>query len=189
MALYKSDLSLIELLRSDDEKAFDKLFLKYYVSLCRFVFIYVKDQFASEEIVQELFINLWEQRKKITITTSFTSYLYTAAKNRSLNYLQKGKTRKLHENLTANEKISEVYVMDDMVTFNEIHLELSKAIEKLPQKCRQIFHLSRTENLSNAEIAKQLGISVKTVENQITIALKKIKTYLSPYLGFILFLF
>ena len=186
MTLKKSDLGLLEQMQAGNEKAFDKLFLKYYNSLCRFAYIYLKDEFASEEIIQELFINIWEQRDILKIQTSLISYLYTAAKNRALNYLQKGNTRKLHENSFAKERNAEVNEAHDTDTIQEIHLELARAVENLPQKCRQIFHLSRNEEKTNREIAEHLGISVKTVENQITIALKRIRVSLSKHIGSVL---
>lgn len=180
------DNTIFKQIQAGNEKAFDKLFLEYYSPLCRFACIYLKDQFASEEIIQDLFIYLWEHRNDLHIQSSVTSYLFTAAKNRTLNYIQKSKTRKIYENSYAAERNTEVSEIHDSIDLKEIHLKLAKAMDDLPSKCRNIFHLSRNKNMSNKEIAAHLGISVKTVENQMTIALKRIKFSLSTYLGLIL---
>lgn len=182
MADSENDLKLFQKIKDGDEKSFDKIFLKYYTSLCRFAYVILKNSTESEEIVQEVFINIWEGRGKLNIQTSFASYLCSAVRNKSLNYIKKGNTRKIHENEAGKENVSETIEMHDYSTLDSLHLELSKTIEQLPKKCRKIFQLSRNENMSNAEIAKHLGISVKTVENQMTIALKKIRINLAHYL-------
>jgi RNA polymerase sigma-70 factor (ECF subfamily) len=167
----------------------DQLFSDYYQNLCRFAYTFVRDTAISEEIVQELFISLWEQRDSITFNSSARAFLYTSVKNRSLNYLRNEKTRSLHENEFAREK----YAYNDSI-INKCEQEdsifiIEKAVSELPEQCRIIFELRQKQNLTNKEIAIQLNLSVKTVENQINIAIKKLREKLSPYLTCILLFF
>jgi RNA polymerase sigma-70 factor (ECF subfamily) len=142
---------------------------------------YVRKPEIAEEIVQDLFIYLWEKREKINIYSSIQSYLYRSVRNKSIDYLKSAyanlETEK--EDIIINKEgyLNPAYDIE----IKELNIILEKAILKLPEKCYCIFTLSRNGGLSNKEIAGQLGITVKTVENQITIALKKIKEYLENF--------
>ena len=172
-----------------NRKQFDKLFADYYVNLSRFAFTYVRDRDVSEEIVQEMFISLWEHRNDLNINTSVRAFLYTSVKNRALNYLRDEKTRKGHENEFALEQANKVNSIVDFCEREELKTLIDDAIAELPEQCRQIFEMSRNRNLSHNEIAQQLNISPKTVENQIGIALKKLRKNLTPYLSYVLAFF
>jgi RNA polymerase sigma-70 factor (ECF subfamily) len=169
-------------LQHGNRKLFNQLFTDYYVNLCRFSYTYLRDNDTSEEIVQEVFINLWEQRDSIDINSSIRSFLYTSVKNRSLNYIRNQKTRVRHEDEFAREQTSKVGHIINFCEREELNHIIDQSIAELPEQCRTIFEMSRTQNLTYKEIAQQLNIMPKTVENQMGIALKKLRSKLSPYL-------
>ena len=161
-----------------DNKDFEELFEELYESLCRFSYSMVKDTAASEDIVQEQFIYLWEKRDDISIRNSAKSYLFKAVRNKSINYL-KEKYANIHfENTTEIFDIAEFSTPGHEYETQELEKIITLALESLPDRCYHIFSLSRYSPLSNKHISERLNISEKTVENQITIALKKIKSYL-----------
>jgi len=167
-------------LAKDDRKAFEHLFKTYYTELCRFALKYVRNEIASEEIVQEVFINIWERRSELNINSSIKAYLYTAIRNRSFNYIklqlpkeQKKTDVEVLSTFEANDNEEELR-MEDLKAY------VSEAIETLPKKCKAIFVMSRNAGMTYKEIAEELEISVKTVENQIGLALKKLREQLNP---------
>ncbi|MEL6562216.1 MAG: RNA polymerase sigma-70 factor [Bacteroidota bacterium] len=171
---------------SDDVNAFQMLFNAFYENLVSYSHRFTQQQVISEEIVQDVFISLWERRRKITIQSSLKSYLYRAVKNRTINYVKNQLpkdqvTTDLNENLTITES------NDEPGSETELKEAIDKAVSHLPDKCRTIFLLSRGEGLTHKEIAAELDISTKTVENQIGIAIKKLRTSLKPFLNSIVF--
>jgi RNA polymerase sigma-70 factor (ECF subfamily) len=173
-------------LQQGNLKLFNQLFEDYYVNLCRFAYTYVKDTATSEEIVQNLFVSIWENRNNLNIQISVRAFLYTSVKNKALNYLRNEKTRKGHENEFAHEQALKVEQMIDLCEHEELQQLIKEAIEDLPTQCRTIFEMSRLQNLTYNEIASQLNISPKTVEAQMSIALKKLRSKLSPFLSILL---
>jgi RNA polymerase sigma-70 factor, ECF subfamily len=173
-------------LQKGNQDLFNHLFNFYYTNLCRFAYTYLKDEDASEEVVQELFISLWEQRNEMNIKGSLRAFLYTSVKNRSLNYIRNHNTRLLHHSGYANEMAQKVDYIINFCEKEELHDIINEVINELPDQCRLIFELSRNEGLSYKDIAVKLSVSPKTVENQIGIALKKLRSKLSPYLSSIL---
>lgn len=176
-------------LQEGNRKMFNQFFTEYYINLCRFAYTYVKDNDTAEEIVQEIFISIWEQRKNFQINTSIRSFLYTSVKNRALNYIRNEKTRSKHEDEFAKEQASRVTHIVDFCEREELTYVIDEAVNELPEQCRLIFDLSRNQSLTYKEIAQKLDISPKTVENQMGIALKKLRSKLSPYLSCIIALF
>jgi len=173
-----------------DENAFKYFFDVYFDDLCNFVNSYIRDEIISEDIVQSIFIHLWEKKDSLPNNCSIKSYLYSASKNKSLNQLRniKNRNRITGELFTQSEPISDDYA-EHFLEFEELKVIISNAIEGLPPQCKSIFQLSRDERLTNKEIADRLGITIKTVENQITIAIRKIKEFLRPYYDQIFILF
>jgi len=173
-----------------DENALKYFFDTYYDNLCNFVNSYMRDESLSEDIVQSLFIYLWEKKDSLPFNCSIKSYLYSASKNKSLNHLRnvKNQNRIVGELLTQPELISDEKA-DRFLEFEELKTLISNAIDGLPNQCKTIYQLSRDEGLTNKEIAEKLGISIKTVENQMTIAIRKIKDFLQPYHDQIFILF
>lgn len=185
----REELFIFQRMVDGDQRAFRFFFDKYYTDLCRFIYLYTNDAEMAEELAQEIYVYLWDNRNKITIHSSVKSYLYSASKNKSLNYIrnEKIKNRVLEnykEQQTDTRQPEEYYL--DTSQLQEI---LKKSIASLPERCREIFLLSREKNLSHKEIAEKLAISPKSVENQIGIALKKLREQLRPYRDKIFILF
>lgn len=180
--LSTEELFIVKKMIEGDVESFKYFFDKYYNDLCNFVNIYLHDKTLSEEIVQDIFVYIWGNKEKLKISTSVKAYLFTASKLKSLNYLRDSKNQKrIIDHLGKIRTHDTVELNDTFADTDEFRNILDAAIEQLPDKCREIFLLSKKEELSNKEIAEQLGISVKTVENQMTIALKKLREYLLPY--------
>jgi RNA polymerase sigma-70 factor (ECF subfamily) len=168
-----------------DRSEFEKLFRAHFKSMVFYAQRYVKDLDASREIVQESFISLWERRDNINAAGLVRSYLSTSVHNKCLNYLREHK--KFNKNLLAVENlINEPAELDDPMIHEETATLVQKAIDELPEKCREVFLLSRFEHKKYQEIADQLGISVKTVEAQMSKALQHMKARLGDHLGLML---
>lgn len=175
-------------LSKNDKTVYEQLFRTYYADLCKFGLKYVRDETIAEEIVQEIFINIWERRAALKITSSIKSYLFTAVRNRSFNYikLQLPKEQKKVDiegiGLLMDDDSEKELRMEELKSYVQV------AIEALPNKCRVIFDLSRNAGMTYKEIAEELDISVKTVENQVGLALKKLREQLNPIWDKIMFL-
>lgn len=160
-----------ELIRSKPDEALQSIYTSYYTLLCNQVFIVLREKQASEDIVQEVISDLWVKKDLININQAIFPYLKRACRNRALNYLRDTKK-------WENESDEIFLVLDNNVNKDEELeiLELQKmitsTISQLPEKCRIVFSLSRFEEMSYQEIADHLEISVKTVENHISKALK-----------------
>jgi len=149
--------------------------------------MYVRDRTKTEDIAQEIFTELWIKRDQLHIHTSVPAYLRRMAVTRSLNYIRDSK-RHAWEELEATTEFDPVFAgyQADAIQHMEaaeLKLALDAAIEALPEKCRMVFQLNRQEEMSYAEVAKQLGISVKTVENQIGKALKLLRLAIAGHGG------
>lgn len=180
---------------NDDVHAFETLFKLYYKFLCSYAFGLLKEKHMAEEIVEEFFVELWNNRHKLKITTSVRSYFVGSIHNRCLNYIQREKPKFLSAHEISNLIDHEGDIGDKLISIeapslltNELEKTLACAIEKLPQSCREVFVLSRFKHLNYYEIADKLGISVNTVKTQIKIALRKLKESLSDYLLVLLLL-
>ncbi len=173
------DLLLFEEVKKGNEKAFKEIFHKYYNDLARFCFSMVRDTTIAEELTQEIFIYIWEKKDKIDISTSFKSYLYSAIKNKSINYIkyELPKQRALVD--LSDTLLSPNTPLHDKGETKRLKKKINLAIDQLPEKCKQIFLLSRFGGLIYTEIAEELNISAKTVENQMSIALKKLRESLA----------
>ena len=163
----------------DSGKDFENLFRSHYSDLVKLALIYLKDMDAAEDIVQELFIKIWQNRKKIIINTSVKNYLFTSVRNSVFNQLRDSKK------IFVESEFAENLSTDN---FNRLeYLELKKIInneiEKLPDRCREVYLLSRNKKMTNKKIAEHLNISVKTVENQMTKALKRIFEKVSSFIS------
>jgi RNA polymerase sigma-70 factor (ECF subfamily) len=176
------DARLLEHLRLDDRKAFDILYHKYSSKLFYAAYNLFRDKDVCEDLVQELFIDLWTKRNQLNIT-SLEGYLKVAIRHKVLYYIR---SQKASVDISVIETLVEKYSADSKVFQNDIAHLLEDGVAQLPEKCREIFTLSRKEYLTNKEIASRLNISIKTVENQITIALRYLRTGLTDYLPSVL---
>ena len=163
---------------------FTKLFNDLYSPLCRYCISLVGDKEMAEDIVQEQFIYIWDKRERLGISSSIRSYLFTAVKHRSINYLRKQFLRNSDfctENFSENELIGTLPDPANILENKELGEILDQALTNLPEKCRIIFTMKKIGELTNKEIALKLKISVKTVENQMTIAFKKLIGFISEH--------
>lgn len=170
-----------------DKPQFEQLFRGHFVRLCHFAQSYIPDLDTAKEIVQQVFINLWETRDTISSEKSVVSYLYTSVRNRCLNWLRDH--RKFRSYLLDIELEDSAVTMErDFIYESEVQLRIGQALEKLPAKCRKVFELSRFEEMKYREIADKLGISEKTVEAQVSKALKILRRELKELLIVIMWL-
>ena len=169
-----------------DRNAFESLFRLHYRALCAFAIGYVKDPDRAEDLVQDLFFRLWLDREKVQITTSIKAYLYASVRNRCLTEIKSG-GRLVVLNEDADDRPQEDVLSEDEHT--ERIARVQAAIEELPEERRKVFKLSRYEGLKYQEIAERLGISVKTVENQMGKALKTLREELSDLVPLVPWLF
>lgn len=164
-----------------DDQVFEKLFKANFNALHAYAFTILKDEDLAEEIVQGMFLKFWEKRNGLSIQ-SIKAYLYKCVYNDSLNFLKHEKTKQKYHVFTKHHMNNESRDASSKVELSELQHQISKAMAQLPQQCRTIFQLSRFEELKYREIADQLGISVKTVENQMSKALKILRYQLADFL-------
>lgn len=184
-----NDHEFFDLLSTNAEKAFEWLFRRYFSELCQVVYRVAHDEHLAQDLVQEVLYELWRKRDKLTISISLRAYLKRAVLNRTLNYLRDNRQ------WSSEERMPEIAVEEsdpvDMLRSEELQEMVDAAIDELPEKCRMVFVLSRYDELSYRDIATELGIAEKTVENQVSKALKYLRQRLLPYLksGMLLFTF
>jgi RNA polymerase sigma-70 factor (family 1) len=171
----------IEGMKTGDKKVFEELFNTYYEPLCRYCMRVVTDQDEAEEIVQEVFVNLWTKREETNIDTSLNAYLYRTVMNRAINYNHHLKIRSKHRDQVM-ASTPEVQPTNDDLVEAELLALYETALDKMPARRREAFELSRKEGLKYAEIAAKLAVSEKTVEAHISKALEDLRLFLQDYL-------
>jgi RNA polymerase sigma-70 factor (ECF subfamily) len=165
-----------------DERSFEKLFRQYFPPLISFSMNILRDEDDAREVVQKVFLGLWEKREELDLSSSLKSYLFTSVHNRSLNIIR-DKRKFQSTGIPDEEGTFDVSLQIEAIELEE---KIMDAIALLPEKCREVFELSRFEGLKYSEIADRLGISVKTVENQISKALKILREKLLRYLSLLM---
>lgn len=176
---------LIHGLKNKNKVVFDFVFTYYYSGLCAYARRWVGDD-AAEDLVQDFFVHLWIEGPNIEITSSLKSYLFTSIRNMSINHLKHNQVKKQYENDVIKREDEFQQSAEWEYTEAELIELLEKAMEKLPPRCREVFYLSRFEGKNNASIAEIMGISKRTVELQISNALKILRTELKDYLPLVL---
>jgi RNA polymerase sigma-70 factor, ECF subfamily len=183
------DTTLLEEIRQGNLKSFELVFKGYYSRLCKYAYSILKNEEAASDQVKDIFIHWWEDRSRVMVTESLSGYLYKSVHNKCINYLSRtlAKQRDICESDLAmpiaelTGPLSVDYPMANLLAM-ELEDALDKAIQKLPDQCREIFILSRIEQLSHEEIAQKLNISPNTVKVHIYRALIKLKEELKEYL-------
>lgn len=169
-------------LRAGDEGALRAIFDRHYPLLLTDIYRLIPDEDTCKDLAQEVLVDLWRKRAELDIHTSLRAYLRRAAVNRALNYIKTSKKIVLEEpeerHFEADDSARQLQIKDRQENLEQA---LAEAIERLPEKCRLVFTLSRFENLSHRAIAEKLGISVKTIENQITKAMRLLREALLKY--------
>jgi RNA polymerase sigma-70 factor (ECF subfamily) len=183
-----SDKELVTELRNGNEVVFETLFKDYYERLCNYANTFINDIDEAEEMVQGTFLSLWEKHENIDIHTSLKSYLYWAVHNNCLNRIKHFKVRQEHSTEYLHYADIEYEQASQSVLSKELEQQINTAIESLPPQCQTVFKMSRFENLTYNEIAEQLNISVKTIENHMIKALKILREQLKEYLPALLWL-
>ena len=179
---------LILTLKAGDLTAFEMLFRTYYQPLCNYAFTFVQDRDEAEEIVQSTFLNIWEKRESLSIHTGIKPYLYAMVRNACLNVLKHEKIKQQHATMEMAVAERSVESVARTIMASELETKIYRAMDQLPEQCRLIFKLSRFEELKYAEIAQQLHISIKTVENQMGKALRIMREQLKDYLPLLIIL-
>jgi RNA polymerase sigma-70 factor (ECF subfamily) len=168
---------LLSAVKRGEQAALSKLFHQHYTLLLSDVYRLIKDEDTCKDIAQEVFVELWNKREPLVVHTSLRAYLRRAAVNRALNHIKTSKRTVLDDDAQnwaeTGENTEDAMEIHDRAESREQLLR--QAIDALPDKCRLVFSLSRFDNMSHKEIAEKLGISVKTIENQITKAMKLLR--------------
>lgn len=172
---------LLQRLRRGDEAAFDEIFRSWYASLVRAAESIVRSRAVAEELVQDVMLELWRRRESLVEGGSAQAYLFQSVRNRSLNYVRHERVERRAE--PEAERVAQIQApAQSLLVEEEIDVALRRAVAGLPDRCREVFELSRIHGLKYSEIATVLGISVKTVEAQMGKALKVLRVELAPWL-------
>jgi RNA polymerase sigma-70 factor (ECF subfamily) len=194
MTIKQTDLDefFLHRFKNGDELAFEKIFKANHSQIVGFCNQFIAEQDKAKSLAQEVFLNLWLNREKIKTINGIKSFLYTFAKSSCLNYLRHRKVVSKYKDIRLqdmeeglNREVLESFDFNSL-EFSELEGLIRQAIDNLPEKCRQVFILSRFDGKMNKEISEELNISVKAVEANITRALKALKSALSEYLPAIL---
>jgi RNA polymerase sigma-70 factor (ECF subfamily) len=165
-----------------DEKVFEEVFKTHFKALHSYAYTILKDDAIAEEMVQNVFFKLWEKKEQLDIQTSLKAYLYKAVYHESLNYLKHQKVKSVHQAYAMHSTDHTSNLAEKKLLQGELENKLQMAMNDLPEQCRTIFQLSRFEELKYREIADTLGLSIKTVENQMGKALKILRSKLVEFL-------
>ena len=167
-----------------DETAFQQLFQLFSDGLSRFTYSILKNKELSEEAVSDVFFKIWVHRTKISEIENFKAYIFTSARNISLNYLNKEKRERAVslEDIIVPLPINEICPESELIS-KELKEAIGRAIDNLPERCKLIYSLAKIEQLKYKEIAQILDISVKTIDHQLTIAVRKIGDEIQQYLN------
>ena len=168
-----------------DSDAFEQYFRMHFEALVNFALGYLNDRDTSVDIVQEVFVSLWKKRDSISPDQNVKSYLYTSVKHRCLNYIRDHKKFRSHY-LDVELELEVPVEAPDKLEQDEVAGQIEEALDKLPEKCRHVFELSRFEEMKYREIAERLDISVKTVEAQMSKALRILAKELKDLTGLLI---
>jgi RNA polymerase sigma-70 factor, ECF subfamily len=175
------DRQLLDGLRRGDQAAFDTIFRAHYAQLVGFAQSMLRERALAEEIIQDVMLELWRRRESLELQESIRTYLFQAARNRSLNHIRHARVEERAEPYVRDDEAVEARADADAIE-GEIEDAVRAAVASLPARCREVFELSRGQGLKYSEIATTMGISVKTVETQMGKALQILRGRLAPWL-------
>ena len=174
-----SDSDIIRRIRQGDKQEFETLFRSSYVSLVRYAKSILRDHDTAEEIVQELFFRLWQDRQNLSIESSLNGYLFRSVHNRALHFIEHQQVVSRHAGeMTARSDLASEPVTE-AIYYSELQAKVARVLERLPERCRLIFRMSRFEGLKYNEIADKLSVSLKTVEADMGKALREFRKVLA----------
>ena len=173
------DTEIVRRIRQGDIRQFETLFRSSYASLVKYAGTLIKDHDTAEEIVQDLFFRIWQEREKLKIESSLNGYLFRAVHNRCLHHIEHMKVVERHATEMANSPAQYSENPVDVLHYKELQSRIAGILERLPERCGKIFCMNRFEGLKYSEIAEKLSVSVKTVEANIGKALKEFRKALA----------
>ena len=174
-----SDSEIIGRIRKGDISQFESLFRSSYASLVKYARTLIKDHDSAEEIVQDLFFRLWQNKEKIKIESSLNGYLFRSVHNSCLHYIEHLKVVERHEQEMSFVQSDGPESPAEILQYKELQAKIARTIERLPERCGRIFCMNRFEGLKYSEIAEKLAVSVKTVEANMGRALKEFRKALA----------
>ena len=180
-----NDQEYWQLISKGDKIAFEKAFRAFYAALCNYALSLVKDKDEAEEVVQNVFFNIWNKRTALQVSGSLKAYLYRSVHNECLNKIKHVKMKTTYAEDYRKNASGSFDNAADHLHAKELGQKINTAIDSLPEQCGNVFKLSRFENLKYNEIAQHLNISIKTVENHMGKALKILREQLKDYLPLI----
>ncbi|HKK62950.1 MAG TPA: RNA polymerase sigma-70 factor [Bacteroidales bacterium] len=175
------DKKILRKLKAGDIQSFENLFHTYYPGMCSYAESLVKKEEIAEEVVQDVFYNIWKNRNELKITSSCQSYLYRATFNNSMMYLRRAKREISLDQQWASNNIEATEHAHHNIDESELKAIIIYTLQKLPERTRTIFNKSRFDGMKYIEIAKEMGISVKTVESNMGKALKALRVSLQEF--------
>lgn len=181
-----SDKQIFDAIKNDDQGAYEMVFREYYRPMTSYAFRFLHNLTESESIVQDVFLRLWQKRREIMITASLQNYLFRSVKNHCINYIEHEKIKTGYQSMVINNEADRSEYSEFFLEYG-LRMKIQAAIAALPQKRQEIFRLAREDGLKYREIAEQLKISVKTVETQMTLALKQLRESLKEYKNLVMF--
>lgn len=180
-----TDLELVALLNKGDQLAYTEIFERYKLLLYRHAFHILSDHEAVNDIIQELFLDIWQRHNTLHISSSLTAYLFQSVRNRIFDYIAHKKVENKYLQFIREFAEKGAYITDETIRAKELNLLIEKEIAALPEKMRQVFELSRDTDLSYKQIGEQLNISHKTVKQQVYNAVKILRLKINSFLFFI----
>jgi len=169
-------LLLFKQIKDGNIRAFETLFRSYYEPLCRYAHQFVGSMETAEEIVQDLFYILWKERENLQIITSADGYLYRSVKNKSLQYIEKKRVREDYRQTYIKNATIETSTPQEELEYRELEQQIRETLCRLPERRQKIFRMNRMEGKKYNEIARELQISVKTVEAEISKVLRELRS-------------
>ena len=179
--MIKQDTARLKAIKNGNIQEYELLFREYFQPLLSYGISILKSEAEAEEVVQDIFFNLWRNKRKLNIHTSFSSYLYRAVHNNCLQLLKKEKRKLNYQQDKRNWNYQEGMNPGEILQYNELYDKINSAVDELPENCKTIFKLNRFQGLKYSEIAEKLTISIKTVEANMTKALKHLRRHMDEY--------
>lgn len=174
-----TDQEIVGRIRKGDVDQFESLFRSSYAALVRYAKTIIKDQDTAEEIVQDLFFRLWKDKERIKIKSSLNGYLFRSVHNKCLHYIDHNRIVEQHAEEMSSRMSEKQETPSDIINYKELQAKIATVLERLPERCSTIFCMSRFEGLKYSEIAEKLSVSIKTVESNMSRALKEFRKALT----------
>jgi len=179
----KLSLQTIQSLQQGSHKAFEDIFIAYFTKVKCYILQLIRDESDAEELAQDVFVRLWTNHPAIQTDKAFDAYLFSMAHNAACNYLKHRIVRDNYEAIAVPPEFSET--PEEIFYAKEISLLIEMTVNEMPEQRKRIFNMSRNEGYSNEDIAKELQITKKTVENQLSLALKELRKVINLFLWFV----